>query len=154
MHNRNKPHFGIVLISLFYLLIALSVVALFVYTYVTTSVPVASRVFGIPMGFILGFSIFYIGLSIWKGQAWARLVVIVVSGGIVLFNIIAYLIGRIVTIGSAIYLIAVLVINILIIHYLFSKRAKKYFHKEASLKEAISRVIKEHYEEHRANNKE
>ncbi|MBN2621294.1 hypothetical protein JXB22_09430 [candidate division WOR-3 bacterium] len=150
--TKSKPHVGIILISLFYFLIALAVFTLFIYTYVATNVPVTSRVFGTILGFILGFSIFYIGVSIWKGQIWARLVVIIVSGGIVLFNIIAYIIGRVVTLSSAVYFIVVLVINILIMQYLLSKRAKKHFHKEDSFKKAISRVIKEHYEEHRSDN--
>ena len=76
-----------------------------------------------------------------------------VSGVIVLFNIVAYIVGRVVTIGSAIYLIAVLVINVLIIQYLFSKHAKTHFHKEVNLRDAITNVIKEHYAEHRSDNK-
>jgi hypothetical protein len=149
---KSKPHVGIILISLFYFLIALSVLILFTCTYVTTPVSLLNRTLGIALGVILCFSIFYIGVSIWKGHAWAQLVVIVVSGIIVLFNIIAYIIGRVVTIASAVYFIAVVVINVLIIQYLFSKHAKRHFHKDDSFKDAINRVIKEHYEERRSDN--
>lgn len=149
-----KPHFGIVLISLFYSLIALSVLLLFTYTYLTATTSLVNRIFGIILGFILGFSIFYIGASIWKGHTWAQLVVIVISAIIVLFEIVAYIIGLVVTVDSAAYLIAVLAINLLIIQYLFSRRAKEHFHKGDSFKEAITRAIKEHYEEHRSNNQE
>jgi len=104
------------------------------------------------LGFVLGFSIFYISFSIWKGKAWAQLVVIIISGGIVLFNIVAYLFGRVVTIGSAIYLIIVLVVNVLIIWFLFGGRAKKHFNKNVNFKDAISEVIKKHYEKHSSDN--
>lgn len=154
MKKNNKPHFGIILIALFYFFISITVIGLFIYTYVATDVSLTNRIFGIILGSVLGFSIFFIGFNIWKGQPWAQLVVIIVSGGIVLFNIIAYLLGRVVTIGSAIYLIAMLVINVLIIWYLFGPHAKQHFHKNVSFRDAIAHVIKKHYEEHRSDNTE
>jgi hypothetical protein len=152
MKEYNKPHFGIILIALFYFLVALAVASLFVYTYITAQVPFVNRIFGIALGSVLGFSIFFIGFSIWKGQAWAQIVVILVSGGIILFNVIAYLIGRVVTTGSAIYLITMLVVNTLIIWYLVGSRAKRHFHKSLSFRDAITEVIRKHHEEHGSDN--
>jgi len=152
MKAKDKPHFGIILIALFYILVSLAVVSLFVYTYVTADVPLIHLLFGIGLGCILGFSVFFIGFSVWKGQAWARLVVIIVSSGIILFNVIAYLIGRVVTIGSAIYLIIILAINALIVWYLLGNRAKNHFHKNLNFRDAITDVIRKHYEEHGSDN--
>jgi hypothetical protein len=152
MKKQHNPHFGIILITFFYVMVSLFVLSLFVYTYVTAEVAQVNRIFGIGLGCLLGFSIFFIGYSIWKGQAWAQLVVIIVSGAIVLFNSIAYLIGRVVTIGSAIYLITMLAINVWIIRYLLGSRAKKHFHKDLSYRDAITEVIEKHYEEHGSDN--
>lgn len=146
-------HIGIILVTLFYIIVAFALVGLFLYTYLTTPLATSHRIFGIVLGFILGFSIFYIGLGIWKGQPWARFVVILISGAIVLFNIIAYLIGRVVTISSAIYLISVVVINVLILQFMFRQKTRAHFQKETRISEVIRNIIEKYREEHRSNNK-
>lgn len=156
--NKYSVPFAIKVISLFYFLIAIILTGLFIYTYITVPMTKGSSIAGILLGIFLGASIFFLGLSLWRGFFWARMIVLWVSSFVVIVCLGALIFGKFYALTSIVYIISVLLLNGVILRLLLMKKVSQHFKPRYNTINAISREIKKIYEKsiakHRSANKE
>lgn len=105
-----------------------------------------SRIVGIFLGVFLGSSIFFLGLSFWRGIFWARMVIILVSGFIVIVCLVALIFGKSKSLAPILYIIITLVLNGLFLKLLFMKNVRLHFRPRFDIISAVSNEIKKVYE--------
>lgn len=144
--NEQKVPIGIKIITIFYYVIAVIITGLFIYAHIVTPMTFLNKLIGFLLAVLLGFSVFFIARNLWEGQSWARIVMVIINGFIILTGVWVFVFGKVRSAGAVIYLISILLINGIIIFYLFSKKVQRYFNRYNETFKIIREEIKKLYE--------
>jgi hypothetical protein len=141
-----KPPLSVKLITYLYMGIAMLFVVIFIHTHLCVPMGIGQRIIGILLGLLIGYSVFFIGQHVWKGSSWARVIVITISIFIVVASTIGYLLSTIKSLHVTLYFASIIALNLLIIRYLYTQTARRYFSDYQRIEAQIKHIITKYYE--------